>query len=952
MYLQKVASRKREISRRRRRRWTTPVAVLTVGAIALSLAACTTSGHHGGPTDAASTGSRVGALPPTNGVLQPKQVTVGVPVSLVALQASTGSTSSPGAWRLVTKPPNSHAVLGAAPDSFKPDVPGEYVLQLGDGTSSADHLVLSAAPSEQLVCVNTRAWTGDDPSTAHIRIGTTDYPRSGPGLQVVVLARSNLGEIQGVQPNQTFAPTADGYAHYATFLSQLTSDDLVFINGTVNSNDMPSVWGPLARLGAADLPEPFPSQDIPFSFIGIPGLVKGQGWQAVDGNQTQAVKSRCNTEPDSSPYSGPDAGLSYDPTNNLAGWLTTDSHLSPDPKATSVDHYTYLPRDDVAVDTNAKAASGEHAILVGNQTYTIQIGDHSNGWHALVLERDSLCSEDAPKDTCQQAAPLFDQGFSQDNGGFAAMATALQRYVGNPDYLLIVAPYTGANGWLSNTNPPESLIGELRTFGASPMAPGRAFADAKAAYALIGGGDRNGLPAGSAPESAAESFTGFGDTGHLTGYLTRDNQNRFGPGQVSSANVPVQGLSAIAYGPTTDWPSITGDDAYSKAYRFLSARVGYAVTDENPLGIRGDYTVDHSWSNANTAVSNWSWAEVVKNRYAQEAGGDEATYNQVRQQLYAETQEANNLRDWVDAMRIVLLGDDNKITPLFDKVTTELKDSFPPPNNKSELTVELLQGFLGLAKNLPEIGEVAAVAGELLDVGLKLGRAVSGEPEDIRGKIFDTGQQMQDAALSFLHDSGTTLNHLWTVIASDPHKLAVLGHKTGGVADLPGTLAAKPGPWELTGDQENEMQDVLTSGLERWLLPNLVGTAFKIWQIAPARAGSTQHTYECHKYGIDALNWHPFGRLPDDAWMQVSNGTHLFNLALAGTQTSRNDMEYNKAWASPSPTQALLDTLFNPLTGLGLNRAWFFEQGFDQTQGVTESNGDRVYYVNCVNNTG
>jgi hypothetical protein len=346
---------------------------------------------------------------------------IGRAVSLVTLQAVPArrasrpatSVTTPG-WRLKAKPPRSKRTLDQKAATFHPDLPGRYVLVRGNGRGARNRLILHATPAEELVCLNTRAWDRSDPSSAHIRVGSTDYKRSGPGLQVVVLSRTHLGEITGVTANQTFAQDAAGYPQFAAFLAKLGNSALVFVSGTVSRAEIPTVWGPLARLGAADLPSPFPDTPVAFSFIGIPGLDRGEGWQAVDGNATRPVQTRC------------DSGLTGEPTNNLSGWLTLDSTgLS----------YTYVAGDDVAVDTNAAAAPGSHAIAVGNQTYTIQVGEHANGWHALVLERASLCPTQAAAAACTPPAPLLHAGYAQDGGGLDALTAALTPLAGNPDAL-------------------------------------------------------------------------------------------------------------------------------------------------------------------------------------------------------------------------------------------------------------------------------------------------------------------------------------------------------------------------------------------------------------------------------------------------------------------------------------------------------------------------------------
>jgi hypothetical protein len=837
-------------------------------------------------------------------------------------------TAAARGWRLAAKPPRSKRKLrrlGRRATTFRPDRRGRYVLVRGRGRG-ARRLVLHATPAPELVCVNTRAWAGDDPSSAHIRVGGTDYPRSGPGLQVVVLSRANLGEIPGVTANQTFAQDAAGYARYANFLQTLSNTQLVFVSGTVSDSARPSVWGPLARLGAADLPLPFPSTAVPFSFIGIPGLQKGQGWQAVDGNATRPVRSPC------------DGSLTAEPTNNLAGWLTLDS---------TGKSYTYVAGDDVEVDTAAPTAAGSHAIQVGNQTYTIPLGSHANGWHALVLERASLCPAQAAPAACSPPDPLLNFGVSQDGGGFDALATALKPFVGNPDTLLILAPFVGSNGRIANADPPATLVGALRDFGSSILAPGRAFETADSRYSLIGGGDRFSLPAGSAPPESAESFTGFGDSGRIAGYLTRDNQNRYGPGRTAAAGDAVQGLRAIAYAPPTPWPATTS----SPGFAFLSAKIGYAVTATNPLGIRGAYDEPVVWSDVLSDLAQWKkWSDLTPAQQ-QTAGSDAGAYAAVYKELHDEIEETANVHEWITKLQAVYLGSAAyNLKPLVDQVVNQIKATYPPPEEQSELGVDLTKLFFSVASVLPEIGEVIDVAGEALDVGLDIARDANGKPQDVRGQTFDKGQDMVDAALNFISSSSTSLNHLAAIVTEDPRKLEIVGTKTGPIGDVETTSDAEH-PWIISdGDELNSLQGAVTNGLTRWLMPDVVGAGFKVWQVQiPSDGGdilnggdATPVTYKC---GNDDTLFpditHPFGLVPDpDGWMKLWNGTYWSSLVLAGIRYSSTDLELNHHHAPP-PSQALLNTLFG--TGpnqLAFSRAWFFEQGFAETIGGQ-------YFVDC-----
>lgn len=978
MYRRTATSRSPETILFRRRRWAGPIAALT--AIVL-LAVCTTSGYGASPSPSPAPNSAPNSAPnlvgegappgPVGGVLPAR---VGQTVSMATLRLANPDTvaASPAAsgWQVVTKPPTSRAVV--ANGGFEPDVPGEYVLVRGDGAGS-NRLQVDAGPAQPLVCVNTRAWTASGgETTAHVRVGATDYPRSGPGLQVVTLDRNTTAPFTATpwtgwsdsQTNQTFAEDPEGLQQYAAYLKSVKSTALVFINGTVNDADRSSVWGPLASLGAADLPTPFPADNVAFSFIGIPGLAAGEGWQAVDGQNTVTVPSPCAPS------------LVGDPTNDLSGWLTLDS---------TGKAYTYVSGQYAPVDTDAAPdTTTEHAIKVGDQTYTIPIANDESGWQALVVDRDSLCPATPPDwpaaaNGCSQPAALLNKGYGQS--GLATLYDDLAPFTRDPDALLILAPFGDGKGLRPGVNPPQALVGRLRDFGASPLAPGRAFETPQSRYALIGGGDHPGgldtpvYPAqdlqynpGPIPDNAGpvtESFTGFGGTGHLTGYLSRDNLNRFGPTQTSPTSQAVQDLSLIAFAPpasTTVWSQETG----TKEYVFLSAHLGYSL-EQYPGGIRshyGDPTLNLN-KEESFLDADLMW-NGLSDEQKQQAGGDEANYNRVRSEIHNELEEAINANQWLGLMEAIILSSAAQQVPntLVDTVKNEIADSYPnPPPGKTSLGIPLLQMFLGSAAKIPEGGEVFHVLGDVLDIALEVSRDPDGlTPEDIRSRVFDSADQMRDTALNFLNQAHNTLDSLYAIIVADPNKLAVVGENVAPVNPIGGGTDPNPHPWAI-GANLNSVQNDLSEYLAAWLLPSMVDAGFKIYDVKiPSSDGynggdRTPPTLQClDAHGIGGGTDHPFGTghgFPANSWLKLDNGTATFYLQLAGIINDAGDAIEHGDWP-PAPTQKLLDTLFGTVPGdFGLDQAWFYEQGFAKTQYVqyNNANNDRLaYVVDCQKN--
>jgi hypothetical protein len=843
------------------------------------------------------------------------------------LQSSGGQGAK---WTLVAAPANAKATHQPGASTFTPDVHGTYVFErrppagAAGGNSRLQTLALQVDPVERLVCVNTRAWQAGQVKPPSIKVGHLELPRddSTGTLQVVVLELATAGlPNDNTSYNKTFnTSSAPGYSAYADFISQTDNTNLVLVSGALSSANKDQVWSPLQKLGAADLPALDPNQDSAFSFIGIPGIAKGSAWQtvALPYNPAAVSKTSC------------DADMAAQQASNLSGWLTHD-HTGT--------NYTYVSPDFVDFDTDAEdSASGGHSITVGNKTYNVPIGPN-NGFHAVVLDRRTICDEAASTTDCDPGQPLLNQGFGPENGGLDAMNAKLALWADNPDALLFLAPFRAANA-MKNVAPSIDLITTLRRYGASPLAPGRSLAPG-VKYALVGAGQNTGYAAGNARPIVSESSTDFANgTGHIAGTLVRDRQNRFGPRDASLTGDQLATLSEVAYGQTSRWPE-EGHEDLEAAFAYLSRKLGHPATKyepsaalsptASPNGIRDQYPAWDTTAVVPDAKAAMNEAWCTKGR---PASVDAAACETVWKELFNELLEVKYVNNLLEQLHKAFMEDDNSSEEIITDVTSKLGTDLKPPPAKESLAMTILHFVFSVASVIPEAGEIFEVAGAELDLAESLATD-GGSSADPMQAVYDTGNDLLVAADKAFDDAVAHIDAYQPLIVTDYAKLTLVGHRaSAGIypfadgSDLPET------PWLIEADKLAGLRTHLKYALTQWLYPPLLDAGFPVWSIAiPSADGynnaeRTPVTYRCTN-GNNTT--HPFGKEPDEGWIQLGNGHGLYSLALGGTRYDAQDLEsYGHHAAVPDKT--LLPGVFGTVsdTNVGLDKTWYFEHYFKQ----------------------
>jgi hypothetical protein len=296
------------------------------------------------------------------------------------VQIDGGSTRSarPGgalrmSWQIVSRPEGSTATLSRATGtrpSLRPDVPGRYTIRLhaseAGSDSATDTLTIAAQPDVLPAGIPVR--TMISPSSPGILVGETIYPSGAGWLQMLVLDRGTLEEIQ----NQTYPGTDQGMSALESDVGTLSFDDLVILTpggqtASLSTSAQATLAGVLNGLGAIFQPGTGSASQLgagQWSLIGIPQLPQGLAYQNI--------------------------GLQLDPSapvGGLTGFFQLDTSSN----------YTFTwPPSFIPFDTQAPGTTSEqNVITVGSQTYTSapivgQFGYHPGGFHVVWLDSGSL----------------------------------------------------------------------------------------------------------------------------------------------------------------------------------------------------------------------------------------------------------------------------------------------------------------------------------------------------------------------------------------------------------------------------------------------------------------------------------------------------------------------------------------------------------------------------------
>ena len=888
--------------------------------------------------DAASTDNKTSTDKKTSTV----RIRLGQTLDLTTLEAvppgsTTGVGAEPtggqqdGSWQLVSSPENTG--LTALPPgalTFTPDVLGTYTFQRSpgkaNGAGAVRTLVLEVSPDKPLVCVNTRTWPiGQDQETnpPGMKIGDEFFPRAqGAVLQMVVLDRRDLGHPSNLPVNISLSVgevlTPD---LFESLLFRVDNSHLVFVTGVVSSLTYQQVWLPLQQWLGATIGfsgrDSLSQDGVPFSVIGVPGTPPGSAWQAVG----------THLGVDYSQNTACDPTMVAHAASNLGGWLTLDT--------TGV-HYGYVSPDFIDFDSEASAPAGHHTISVGNETYTVATGDY-NGFHAVVLDRRTLCATDRNDIDCNPGTPLLNKGYRDDQDSLAAMTSDLTKWENDPNALLFLATFNEQYGGVG-PDPSTTLITTLRDFGASPLSPGNAL-DNEVRYALVGGGGRFDLVSGSAKPLDAESFTNTASNdyadraGHIVGTLIRDHQNRFAPRQASLAgsltgdNTPLGGLGRIVYGNTTPWPE-EGHPDLEAAFNYLDGKLRYTpdwtIRDQYTTWLRpsdpfdpNDHLLD-SWCTTDlpptvTAAACVSELQELHNEFLEVKYVLDLLAN--LNEVYTEVQGFHETQD--------------TITDVEDAIKADLT---PPPTKTTILqsvVLPLAQIVLSVASAAPMVGPAFRVAGAVLSYAESLGTADDGSSIDPMQAVYQTGDKLTDAMDAAFTGAIKQIHDFQPLIVTDYGKLTRIGHLA---ANGPLDGVNEKAPWSFTQPQLDASRTDLETALKAWLYPPLVDVAFPLWHIIiPSGDGynditRTPQTYRCTN---DLRTTHPFGAEPDAGWIELSRATTRFYFAMGGTRYDEADL-VESGHHPPVPDAVLLTALFDSIGSVGLGRAWYFEHGYDR----------------------
>lgn len=714
-------------------------------------------------------------------------------------------------------PPALLAAPGSPEPSFRPDVPGTYVLQLRvdgpRGQAGSDRVTLRVDPPP-LVPIDTMArQSGKGPYG--IRVGSEFYPDPGASkgwLQVLVLRERNLELVSNQSydcPLTTTNSAPTKYAlkvvetcvkrlrvdiqrlrgesdRYLVFAVSQRPDDHAVGSGEAWKNQPPvGAWGALSPIAGPGYP--YNHTDLPMlrarlSFIGKAGEGHGRPLLTHDNNELAEVRD----------------------DGQIVGSLLRDNFGN---------YSTYSSFEHLSFDTQAEGSDrSKNVMRIGDNTVTQPIGE-GGGFHLVVAERRDLTPTSYWFPTgngnlsTQQQIDLLNKmrgvlsDVSKDwRSGLIFLATRGDSRLRVPRDNHPSALNTAA----------QQLVDVLsQQYGASrntvyraldPHLSPEAYRSGRGewSYTLV---SRVGTPPGEAMEDeGGEPMKGGAglalNSVPYAGSLTRSAPSYnfdFEDGEEGDAfEGPGMKLRDTALSAPGAWPE-QGDPGREAAVRGLTEAVGLdsrraylwtrgANFDWKPL-IKAIEDVRYPGGSPGYSSGDLDWAE---RELVEEIGWLETTRSFAAD--LAEPFARGQLPSWAAFSKVAADVNGKVDAPLKDKTGAKL--------------LLLVDATRDLAEELPEpIDKIAGIVNVLYDTGMEWAKidaegTEAGEPFSVT-----VGEVGEDLAKRLEAVRGTLTDQLVQVVASDYRKLRTVGLCAGNLPSCPDKPVAD---WQMTRDDQQQ----------------------------------------------------------------------------------------------------------------------------------------------------
>jgi hypothetical protein len=464
------------------------------------------------------------------------------------------------------------------------------------------------------------------------------------------------------------------------------------------------------------------------------------------------------------------------------------------------------------------------------------------------------------------------------------------------------------------------------------------------------------------PERAKESSTVYPDrpSGELHGVLGHVgrvtqypgyNANWYSPLNADTSGVANLGLYDILAQAAVSFPHPSGNDELA-AFKYINNELCGSTT----CNIRNNY------SNLNINIGT-TYQGPLRNEMNKDPNGNDCKragnaglpYCVVRDQLLNELTDVSNIRAFSDNVDKLWLA--SQSTSIFSLLTAydSVKATMPAPATaeSSSLVRPLVSFFLGLAANIPVVGQAFGLADTAFNLGMDLTTDKQGNRTV---DLTSTIGQLEDQAIDHFKAQGNTTGTMFQLIYQDWGKIDALG---SAIASANGSSS----PWYWGPTTASQMLNQMEPAVKHAAYQNVMAAAYAIGSYVPQTPGACASPGPYPVWGKTPIYQQPwaYGALDGDfkgCNLGVNPVVQPFNSQAAGyipytyptdsTNPYSNDARTatilaDNSWLAISlqtspysggpngvynpPGETLLNNLFTPVSqgGLGVYRPAFFE---------------------------
>ncbi len=803
------------------------------------------------------------------------------------------------AWSLASAPPGSKAALAGASGpqaALAPDLPGTYDLSVtvgyrppaaANGPTVATPVNVTARPDDPPIGVPVETLSSS--SAGIIWIDGQPVPNTKPvtaGLYVAVLNRATRelvrsftvsNDVSGVSQLAAITNEYKGTFGYLMILSGGGVRDAAAVNllaGVTNTLGHTLTADERARLSV------YPQAR--FSIIGIPGGAANSAWM----------------------YSAYYDFARY-PQGDITGYLQVNS-------ATGL--YGFVKPEYPAFATAGPGSGGlTNVIQVGARSFSATLSREgaTAGLHVLVLDPFTL--NRLPEPANNEIWPTnTDKGVAYDQEEQRILVGVLDILTtnNNPGPVVFVQSVGTVKPLVAQLGQAlEKLGGNQAVFNSLAQQPG--------SYALVGRGIYSGAPAGTTVPAGAESSTTLGQSGQLTGVLSRNLDYEFAPllssAPDSSLGALNSGLISIAYQAPQSFPSFAGGEEAAEIY--IAEQLGLCSSPDEPsCDLRRDYYERYR--------DNWGQfaLDVARLSYPGTAQFTAADFDAVKSQLGDEMSDLNHVKNYLAGLQEPFSKSTTRAYVDLQAIGDEvLADVGRPDGTTTSNAMQMVGAIVGFTKLYFDAtgGKPVKLALDGIGATLSLVAALAGNngaptlEQTIRAKT----SELATVTLDRFETAERSLTAVGLLIASDYGKLTAVA-------------ARVKSDWRLPANPALTVNAIRTATQQYYyesLLPVAYPYLLQVSQ-APPSGPDNARKVSCWYDGY----WKdPFTDQPDSAQGRQVLGFNADGSPAAPVVLIRRG-PFTKVGGGPhiqlghAPAATITDRLFLPATpgsgGIGLNK--------------------------------